>query len=194
MTTQEVAAVRLHTIARKSKIDALAEMYPEYAAVMGDDEISLKARRSKLTGKASAFFRRPKIRNYIAECREELAADLGITKAEFTEQVLADADQARDDSQHMAVAKNMEIIAKACGFMDTSVTVKHQTVTQTQFEAQLKEEIQLMQSTDPDGYKDALRVIVGDENYVKLIEGESSNATSEVINAVSVSNDSPLTP
>jgi len=189
MTTQEVAAVRLHTIARKSKIDALAEMYPEYAMVMSDDEISLKARRSKLTGKASAFFRRPKIRNYIAECREELAADLNITKSEWVEQVLVDAEQARDDSQHMAVAKNMESIAKACGFMDTSVTIKHQSVTQGQFEARMNEELKLLKETSPQEYESFMNLMSGDDNQVKVIESNSYKSTSEVLNVIPVSND-----
>ena len=193
MTNQEVLAVRLHIIARKSKIDSLAEVYPEYEAVMSDDEISLKARRSKLTGKASAFFRRPKIRNFIAECREELASDLNISKAEWIEQILTDAETARDDDQHMAVAKNMETVGKACGFMDTSVTVKHEHVTQGMYEARMNEELKLLKETSPAEYEATLRMISGDENTVKVIDSNSYHSDSETLN-VSSSSSSTLDP
>ena len=184
MTTQEVNAVRLHIIARKSKIDALAEVYDEYRDVMNDEEMGVKYKRSKLTGKASAFFRRPKIRKYIAECREELAKDLNITKAEWTEQVIVDADVARDDNMHMAVAKNMELIGKACGFMDTSVTVKHEHVTKGQFQAQMNEELKILALEDPENYKLLTQQITGDDN-VKVIESTSYKSDSEPMNVSS---------
>jgi len=169
-------------VIRKSKIDALAEVYPEYAEVMNDEELSVKYKKSRLTGKASAFFRRPKIRNYIAECREELAKDAGIVKAEWIEQVIVDAETARDDSQHMATAKNMELIGKACGFMDSTVTIKHESVTSDQANNLIQEQLKELQVTDPEAHKEFLLTMTGDEAKVKTIESNSYRADLEPVN------------
>jgi len=172
LENDELIAVRHHIIAGLSRVNALCQVYPEYQEKMNDPDRNLYLTR-KLKAKASEFFRRPKIRKCIANCREEIAKDAGIDKAEWVLRVLDDAETAREDNQHMAVAKNMELVGKGLGFMENTVTVKHQHVTQGQVEAGIAEELKVLKDTQPEKYKEMLATFAGDENKVKVIESNS---------------------
>lgn len=172
LENNELLAVRAHIVAGKSKIDAIAEYFPEYRAVMEDDEISLKSRKAKLRSKASSFFNRPKIRNYIADCRQEVAKQAGLEKAEWVEQLVIDAETCRDADQYMATAKNMEILGKGLGFMDSAVTVKHQHITGEQADIQIQEQMKLLLETDPEMYHQMTASMAG-EPQIKQVENKA---------------------